>query len=242
MNRFVKCGLFACALAAFAVQPALAQDEEKEYKGAPDAKSYGYTALAVGLATPATLPWGFDWDVFGLDVNLLYSDCNKMYGIEVGGLANTARLDMYGIQAAAGFNLANRNAVGIMASCFNMCNRTAYGISADVLGMNREFLGLSVDALASMTDESFYGLDVAGLASAVREDMWGWQIAVGATFARRVHGLQTSVILNMTDELRGAQVGIVNYAATCSAGFQVGVVNLIMDNEVPFIPIFNCYF
>ena len=94
----------------------------------------------------------------------------------------------------------------------------------------------------SMTDESFYGLDVAGLANAVREDMWGWQIAIGATFARRVHGLQTSVVLNMTDELRGAQVGVVNYAATASAGFQVGIVNLIMDNQVPFIPIFNCYF
>lgn len=55
----IKSGLLACALAAFAVQPVLAQDaEEKEYAGAPDAKSYGYTVLAVGLATPAALPWG----------------------------------------------------------------------------------------------------------------------------------------------------------------------------------------
>ncbi|MGN0847838.1 MAG: LA_2272 family surface repeat-containing protein [Kiritimatiellia bacterium] len=239
----IKSGLFACALAAaFAVQPVLAQDAEKEYAGAPDAKSYGYTVLAVGLATPLTLPWGFDWDVFGLDVNLLYSDCNKMYGLEVGGLANTARLDMYGIQAALGFNLANRTAVGAMVSCFNMCNRTAYGMSVDLVGVNREFEGLSVDGLFSMTDESFYGLDVAGLANAVREDMWGWQVALGATFARRVHGLQTSLIFNMTDELRGAQVGIVNYADTCSAGFQIGIVNLIMDNQVKFFPIFNCYF
>ncbi len=239
----IKSGLLACALAAFAVQPVLAQDtEEKEYAGAPDAKSYGYTVLAVGLATPATLPWGFNWDIFGLDVNLLYSDCNKMYGLEIGGLANTARLDMYGLQAALGFNLANRTAVGGMVSCFNMCNRTAYGLSVDLVGMNRTFEGLSVDGLASMTDESFYGLSVAGLASAVREDMWGWQVALGATFARRVHGFQTALILNMTDELRGAQLGLVNYAATASAGFQVGLVNLIMDNQVPFIPIFNCYF
>ena len=171
----IKSGLLACALAAFAVQPVLAQDaEEKEYAGAPDAKSYGYTVLAVGLATPAALPWGFNWDIFGLDVNLLYGDCNKMYGLEVAGLANTARLDMIGIQASLGFNLA--------------------------------------------------------------------QLALGATFARRVHGFQTALLLNMTDELRGAQLGLVNYAATASAGFQVGLVNLIMDNEVPFIPIFNCYF
>ena len=238
----VKKSLLACALAACVAQPILAQEEVKEYAGAPDAKSYGYTVLAVGLATPATLPWGFDWDVFGLDVNLLYSDCNKMYGIEVGGLANVARLDMYGLQAALGFNLANRTAVGGMVSCFNMANRTTYGLSVDLIGMNREFLGLSVDGLMMMSDESFYGLGVAGLASAVREDMWGWQVAVGATFARRLHGFQTAIILNMTDELRGAQLGLVNYAATASAGFQVGLVNLIMDNQVPFLPIFNCYF
>jgi len=240
MNCIAKSGLFACALATFAIQPVLA--EEKEYEGAPDPKSYGYTALAVGLATPATLPWGFDWDVFGLDVNLLYSDCNKMYGIEVGGGANTARLAMKGAQVAVGCNYANRDAYGLQAALVNICNRTTYGLAVDAFGMNREFLGLQACVLGSVTDDSLYGLSVAGLASAVREDMWGWQLSVGANFARRVHGFQTAVVLNMTDELRGAQLGIVNYASTCSAGFQVGIVNLIMDNTVPFIPIFNCYF
>ena len=88
----------------------------------------------------------------------------------------------------------------------------------------------------------FYGIEIAGLGSAVREDMWGWQIGLGANFARRVHGFQTALLFNMTEELRGAQLGLVNYASTCSAGFQIGLVNLIMDNKVPFIPIFNCYF
>jgi hypothetical protein len=46
----------------------------------------------------------------------------------------------------------------------------------------------------------------------------------------------------MTEELRGAQLGLVNYAGACSAGFQVGLVNLILDNQIPFLPIFNCYF
>lgn len=240
MNRIVKSGLVACAL-ALAVQPVLAQ-EEREFAGAPDPKSYGYTALAIGIGTPFTLPWGFDWDVFGLDVNFLYSDCNKMYGIEVGGVANTARLQMIGLQAALGCNFANRDALGAQVSCVNICNRTTYGLSIDAVGVNREFLGLSIDGLGAMTDTSVYGLSIAGLTSAVREDMWGWQIAGAATFARRLHGFQTAILLNMTDELRGAQIGVVNYAATCSAGFQIGLVNLIMDNEVPFLPIFNCYF
>ena len=242
MNRIVKCGLFAGALAALAAQPVLAQEEQRDFGGAPDPKSYGYTVLMIGLATPVSLPWDFDWDVYGLNVNLAYSDCNEMYGLEVAAVGSTARLDMIGLQAAAGCAFANRDAVGAQVALFTACNRTAYGLTVDAFGMTREFLGLRVDALASMTDTSLYGISIAGLGSAVREDMWGWQIAAGANFARRVHGFQTVGICNMTDELRGAQLGIVNYAATCSAGFQIGIVNLIMDNEVPFLPIFNCYF
>ncbi len=240
MNRIVKSGLFAFALAAIAGQSTFAQDAAAGR--APDPKSYGYTVLEVGLATPFSLPWGFDWDIYGLDINFLYSDCNTMDGIEIGGLANVARLNMNGIQLASCCNLANRDATGLTLSAVNLCNGDLCGINIDLVGVNRQVYGLTIDGLGACTDRSFYGLSIAGITSAVREDMWGWQIAGGATFARRVHGFQTSILLNMTDDLRGAQLGIVNYAATCSAGFQIGLVNLIMDNTVPFLPIFNCFF
>ena len=100
MNRIAKSALFACALAAFAVKPSMAQEEVKDYPGAPDPTSYGYTVLAIGIGTPFALPWGFDWDIFGLDLNFVYGDCNKMYGLELAGVANTARLDMLGLQAS----------------------------------------------------------------------------------------------------------------------------------------------
>ncbi len=242
MNRIAKHGLFAFALAAFAVQPALAQDETKDYPGAPDPTSYGYTVLAVGIGTPFALPWGFDWDVFGLDVNLAYGDCNKMYGLQVAGLANTARLDMIGLQAALGCSFANRDAVGAQVALVNIGNRTTYGLSVDAVGIHREFLGLGADLLVGAYDSELYGLELAGLGSAVREDMWGWQAALGANFARRVHGFQSALLFNMTEELRGAQLSLVNYASTCSAGFQIGLLNFIMDNQIPVLPIFNCYF
>jgi len=149
---------------------------------------------------------------------------------------------MLGLQVAAGCNFANRDAVGAQVSLVNIGNRTTYGLSVDAVGMHREFLGLGVDALIGAYDSEFYGLEIAGLGSAVREDMWGWQIAVGANFARRVHGFQTAALFNMTEELRGAQLALVNYASTCSAGFQIGLLNFIMDNQVPVLPIFNCYF
>ena len=45
-----------------------ADPSEGHYK-AP--KSYGWSVIALGLATPVQLPWGIEkWDIFGLDLNL----------------------------------------------------------------------------------------------------------------------------------------------------------------------------
>ena len=237
--KHLKFAVAAAVLAAFTAATAAEAEPSTEGQGEG---AIGWTPVQVGLFAPVSLPWGFDWDVFGLDVNLVYGDCNKMYGLEVAGLANTARLDMIGLQASIGCNFANRDAVGAQVAAVNIGNRTTYGLSVDVAGLHRDFLGLGVDGLIGAYDSEFYGIEIAGLGSAVREDMWGWQVALGANFARRVHGFQTALFFNMTEELRGAQLSLVNYASTCSAGFQSGLLNFIMDNEVPVLPIFNCYF
>jgi len=34
----------------------------------------------------------------------------------------------------------------------------------------------------------------------------------------------------------------VNFARECPWGFQIGLVNIIMDNKIKVLPIFNAYF
>ena len=244
MKNMLKKGLIVCAAAALAFQ-SFAQEAETEKEwpaGAPDPTSYGYTVLMLGIATPFALPWDFNWDVFGLAANIGYSDVNKMYGLEAAIGANTARNTMMGLQVSGLFNYANRNAYGAQVALVNVCNRETLGFTADAVGVNRQFYGLQADVIGSMTERNLYGMTVAILGSAVGEDMWGWQVGGVANFARRVHGLQTALGFNMTSDLRGAQIGLVNWASTCSAGFQVGLVNIIADNQIPFIPIVNAYF
>ena len=72
MKNPVKFGLAALALAA--VLPASAAEVEVE----EDEGAVGWTPIAFGLASPVQLPWGrAQWDVFGLDLNILYSDAPK---------------------------------------------------------------------------------------------------------------------------------------------------------------------
>ena len=81
MNRIIKLGIASLAIAAAA--HTFAQETE-----APVRDQKGWTPVAIGLATPVQLPWGLDaWDVFGLDLNVFYSDAPMMYGIDIGGLA-----------------------------------------------------------------------------------------------------------------------------------------------------------
>ena len=234
MNRMLKFGMIAGAFAVMTAASAKAADIST-------IESYGWTPIEIGFGTPVSIPWGFDWDVFGINANVFYSDSNKAYGIEAAALACTARHHMYGIQASAAFNFVNGDMYGIEAALFNMNNADSMGIAADAFAMNRWFAGLQADFFGGMTDNRFYGLKAAGIGSAVRNDMWGVQAALACNFAGILHGLQVSVF-NMTRELHGAQISLVNYTDACPSGFQIGLVNIIMQNRLKFLPIVNGYF
>ena len=228
------------ASVSFAAKSGSEETSEGRYK-AP--KSYGWTALAVGLATPVQFPWGIEkWDVFGLDLNLGYSDAMEMCGWEFALGANTARKTFAGLQTAIGFNYSNEDAYGVAFSFYNMNNAEFYGLSVDAVGVTRNMYGLEVNLIGSMTDRVMGGLQVAGIANVVGEDAYGVQTALGANFARRAHGLQLALVYNQTDLLWGCQIGIVNMAFACDHGFQIGLVNVIMDNQLPFLPFVNGYF
>ena len=129
MKTMLKKGLVVCAIAALAVQGFAAESETEAAEwpaGAPDPKSYGYTALMLGIATPFSLPWDFNWDVFGIAANLGYTDVNYMYGLELALGANTARNTMVGLQTSLIFNFANRNAYGAQIALVNLCNREGF--------------------------------------------------------------------------------------------------------------------
>ena len=216
-------------------------DSSEEHYVAP--KSYGWSAFALGLATPVQLPWGIEkWDIFGIDLNIGYSDSMKMYGWEFAVGANTARKTFAGLQTAVGFNFSNEDSYGVALSLFNMNNGEFNGLLIDAVGYNRNVYGVEANLLGSLTEKTVGGLQLSGLTSVVGGDMYGMQAALGANFARRVHGLEVALIYNQTDLLWGCQLGLVNMAFACDHGFQVGLINIIMDNQIPFLPIVNGYF
>ncbi len=110
--------------------------------------------------------------------------------------------------------------------------------------------GLEITALWSDTNLVRGGqigtLNVVG-------DLYGFQIG-GGSWARKACGVQIGSInrvdyltgvqiggFNSNRELSGLQIGVVNHVSACNRGFQIGLVNIIMDNQIPILPIVNWY-
>ena len=241
MNNMFKIGVASFALVA--ATSVFGAGERNDGLRLADEDAVGWTPLAIGIATPVQLPWGINkWDVFGLDVNVFYSDAPKMYGIDVGGLGAVTRGDMGGLQVGGLINFAMKDVYGIRATFGgNIANGTVYGADFGGIGFHRDVYGLEIEFLGGIS-ENFNGVQVGGIANVTVKDLYGVAIAIGGNYARVMNGLQIGALFNMTEELHGCQIGLVNYAQECPGGFQIGLVNIIMENVLPVLPIFNMSF
>lgn len=238
MNRLVKVGVAAFALAA--VVPSFAEELETE----EDEGAIGWTPVAVALASPVQLPWGHcRWDVFGLDLGILYYGAPKMYGLgistlgeytcdearglEIAGLMNWNAKDVYGAQLTAGANLAP--------------GATVYGLDIGGFGYRKGFWGLDIEFIGTFQDE-MWGWQTSGLVNIANKQSYGLQSCVGVNIAKVAYGCQLAAIFNMATELHGFQLSCVNFADNCEWGLQLGLVNIIMSNTLKVLPLFNCYF
>lgn len=240
MKKSVKFGIVALALAA--VVPSFAENADVETES--EYEAVGWTPIAVSLCSPVQIPWGSHmWDVFGLNLGILWSDTSKMYGLGLGTLAMANRDDVMGLETTAFCNWATKDVYGMRATLgANITFGTTYGVdmgafayrTGDMWGWDTEFLGNYT--------KNVWGLQVAGLINLTTEQSYGCSIAIGGNMAKRAYGCQVGGIFNFTDELHGAQIGVVNFAKECPWGFQIGIVNIIMENVIPVLPIVNASF
>ena len=234
MKKSVAFGFAALALAVSV--PAFAEEEEEG--------AIGWTPVAIGLASPVQLPWGMArWDVFGLDLNLFYSDAPKMYGIGIGGLAMTTRDDLMGWQLSGLCNWNAKDIYGIRTTLgANISFHETYGVDIGGFAYREgEMWGVDVEFIGAYQQSNFWGVQGVGLVSFTTAQTYGANLAVGGNIAKVAYGLEVGCF-NFADELHGCQIGLVNFARECPWGFQIGLVNIILDNKIKVLPIVNAYF
>ena len=234
MNKCIKLCLAAAAISA--AVPAFAEVEEE------DEGAVGWTPFALSLASPVQLPWGSHmWDVFGLNLGIIWTDAPKMYGLDVTGIASASRDHLKGLKVTALCNWNSADVYGMRATVgCNYCGGTEYGCDVGLFAIRNEMWGFDVELVGSYQDE-FHGVQVALLANVSTKMCYGGGFALGCNWAPTMYGFDMS-IFNYTRELHGCQLGIVNFATECPWGFQIGLVNIIMDNSWKVLPIVNGFF
>jgi len=98
--------------------------------------------------------------------------------------------------------------------------------------------GIFVNGLATIVDGDSLGLQF-GLVNFVKGNFGGLQVGA-VNYCTAGQAFQFGVY-NGADHIEGFQCGVINMTRTM-IGLQIGLINVIQNNDVPFLPIINCYF
>ena len=232
----IKLALAAAAVAAVTSVNAAEPSTAGQGEGA-----IGMTPIQVGLFAPVSIPWGFDWDVKGFDLDLFYMETVKMQGLGISGIAARNRDELDGILASLVCNWNDKDVRGITLTLgANLCFGDVYGIDVATFGMRNLMKGMDVNLLASC-QKDFVGWQTSGVCNFTEGSCAGASFALALNMAKIEKGLQVAAI-NSAEELTGVQIGAINIAHECRKGLQIGVINIVLDNKVKILPIANGYF
>lgn len=188
----------------------------------------------------------------GVGINALGSVVHgDMNGVQITGLANLAGGTMRGVQFAGISNISGNNTLGLSAA--GLVNITGDGSKGVVISgltniggdnnsgvMLSGFMnvtgnmasGLQLSGAANITGQAFNGVMTSGLLNVVGEHMNGLQMAGLANITgNKLNGVQVGVF-NYATNVRGLQIGLVNYYQKEMKGFQLGLVNANPDTRV----------
>ncbi len=162
-------------------------------------------------------------------VNILAGYSAGVKGLEVGGLINVVRRDVFGIQLAGLGNSAGWSLTGVQAAgLYNLARHSSEG--GQFAGLINVIGGgaYSVQGagLANIVARNQRGLQAAGLINLTGYTMTGAQFAGLVNIAgREVRGIQLSALVNYTKRLNGIQIGLINIADTVERGVAIGFLS-----------------
>lgn len=98
--------------------------------------------------------------------------------------------------------------------------------------------GLLINGLANIVDGDSLALQL-GCVNYVKGNFSGMQVGL-VNFCTAGQAFQLG-FYNGADHVEGLQLGVINMTRTM-IGVQIGLINVIQNNDVPFLPLINCYF
>lgn len=165
----------------------------------------------------------------GEEREAIKEELNKplFHGIQLAGVVNLVRNNVYGFQFAGGVNLSYGALIGLQIAGLG---NVAF----------RELLGVQLAGLYNVASQSVAGMQVALVANITRGPLAGSQIGIFNSNAgmpgkrtnppTRTRSLQVGLV-NVSKNMAGLQVGLINVAKEMS-GTQIGILNFLSTAPV----------
>jgi hypothetical protein len=183
--------------------------------------------------------------VNNVSINVLWGESDRIEGFEVGAIGNVVRDDMVGFQIAGVTNIVDGDVYGAHVAGFynyvgnemlytqitagaNIVGNNMYGVQiAGVHNRTGKIMhGVQIGGLYNYNQGTTYGLQLCGIANHTKDHTTGVQFGGIANIARgSVDGIQFAGLTNQSDQIRGAQISLVNIASDVR-GAQIGAVNI----------------
>lgn len=171
----------------------------------------------------------YSYGVSGFEASALFNiNRHNVSGVQLAGTVNLSGGDVRGFQVAGLVNALKGSMKGWqLAGISNAVNADASGVQmAGVSNMVKgSFTGVQIAGVFNYASGGQGSLQLAGVANINRNNVDCFQIAPVYNQSKTVDRLQLSSGLNLTDTLRGVQVGLIN-GSKVHKGVQVGLINL----------------
>jgi hypothetical protein len=148
-------------------------------------------------------------------------------GVEIGGVFNIIKTNVWGMQAAGLTNIVTGKVQGFQIA----------GISNIIGG---KITGMQVGGIFNHNKSKFIGLQVSGITNLQKDTLVGMQVAgIYNRNDKNVTGLQVAGIRNTTfGKMNGVQIALINYAYQ-NNGLQLGLINVSDTARGTAIGLFN---
>lgn len=237
-------------------------------------KSHAMTGIEVGTVNFTDRLQGIQLGLIGnygghetyaIQGALIFNVIRSGYALQVAGILNGAEKDMTGVQAAILGNLATGDANVVQFGLFNNVEGHFHGLQIGVLNLDGQSFPTSSGTGCDDTgncgtrytwteypDKRAIGIQLglankaqhwagiqAGAWNAVRYDETGISMGL-VNIADELHGAQLG-FANISHEVHGLQVGLVNVTRQLH-GVQLGALNIATQNRLPFMFLVNAGF
>lgn len=168
--------------------------------------------------------------------NLLWGINGGLWGTEIGGIGNTNRGDVNGVQWAGVINITTGNTRGMnLAGVANITtgNTNAVSLSGVVNSSGEKTNGLLLSGVANITGDTSTGTFISGVANVQKGDVKGAQISTINVATTGIKGFQLGVI-NYSQKLNGFQLGLVNVCKEVDKGLPFGLINVVKNGYYNF--------